>query len=251
MFNKENTTLVIQGNSYLNYTEKFIDQYLKYFKNVIFSTWIDDPIKETGNFKLIRNNPVSPGPGNINLQIKSSFSGCVAATTKYIIKTRSDILIEDPEKWLEFFSQNYIDNRIFVLGLSKIYIFSPRDQIFAGEKNDMINLFNISLHGGDYDSTPSLFSMYPELYLGTSYYARFSDKVKFFMKVPSIYLYANALSRDQALKEWNIIGTKYMYPVSKNLKYQWPKHMPTGEYNYQQTALTYGEFWHEDLTNDC
>lgn len=245
MYTTENTTLVIQGNSFKNYTLLFLEEYKKYFKHIILSTWDDEDFDPNG-YTLIKNQkPEIPGPGNVNLQLKSSLSGCLAATTEYVIKVRSDIFLIDPHAWLRFFSENHAANRIFVLGLSNLFYFSPRDQVFAGLRNDMIKLFDIPYIDSVYE--PTLASMYPELYIGLNYYARFNSNVTHYLNNPQQYAHFNSPKRAETEQEWRKNGLKYMWPVAKSLKYYWPKRFPNGFYNYEETAVQSGEFWHEDI----
>lgn len=246
MFNRTNTTLVIQGIIYQQWTPAFIEEYKKSFDNIIVSTWEEDSI-DTDVEVLKNKKPESVGPGNANLQIKSSLEGIKKVTTDFTIKVRSDILIKEPQKWLDFFSEYYSTNRVFVLGLSNKFIFSARDQLFSGKTSDMLTLFNIPYLPGEYTPSPSINSMYPELWITLHYYAQFSEKVRIFLQNPSIYLYGNASLRQHTIDEWNRISTKYMYPVSRAQKYYWPKRFGENDYNYDETASTYGEFWHDDI----
>ena len=246
MLDRKNTSLVIQGQI-TQWTKQFIEEYKKSFDNIVVSTWDDETIESDG-FRLIKSKkPDSPGPGNANMQIKSSHEGIMACDTEYCIKIRSDILIKEPEKWLEFLSQNLSQNRIFVMGLSKIYPFSARDQFFFGKWEDMKTLFNIPYLQGEYTPSPSINKMYPEYWITLFYYSQFSEKVRIFLNSPEVYLYGNAPLKQHVFDEWRKIGTTYMYPISRNLDYYWPKRFGEGRYNYDETAMTYGEFWHEDL----
>jgi len=245
MFNQNNTTLVIQGNCYDQWTIPFIEEYKKYFSNIILSTWDDENIHIDG-IKIIKNQyPAIRGPGNVNCQLKSSLIGCQAAETEFVIKVRTDILIRDPESWLTFFSNLWKPNRIFVLGLSTIHLFSPRDQIFAGHRQDMIDMFDIPYINSNY--APTLDVLYPEIHIGARYYSKFSDQMKKFINDPNSYLLANAPKRHETIDEWNKIGHEYLYPVPRSLKYSWYKRLTNGEYNYDETAKNYGEYWHEDI----
>lgn len=245
MFSSENTTLVVQGQI-TQWTKNFIDEHKKFFKNIIVSTWEDETIEADG-FRLIKSSKPNPGPGNCNLQIKSSLEGCKASETEFVIKVRSDILLRDPAGWLQFFSENWTTNRLFVLGLSSKYIFSARDQVIAGRTDDMLALFSIPYLPGEYTASPSIGSMYPELWITLHYYAQFSQAARVMLYNPGIYIYEGSQLRGIAENEWARIGTKYMWPVPRSLKYYWPKRFGENDYNYDETALTYGEFWHDDL----
>ena len=247
MFTKDNTTLVVQGNVYQHFTEEFLTSYASTLPNVIFSTWENETIPQSICTVLKNKLPDNPSLANINLQLKSSLEGCKLSKTPYTIKIRSDIFMKDIESWLEFFSHNHQENRLFVLGLSNVYWFSPRDHMWAGRTEDLIKLFDIAPMTPPYDSAPPITSMYPELYLGLSYYANFSDKAKQFLQDYQTYALINSPRREEMREEWEKIGTKYLYPVPRSLKYYWPKYFLNREYNYDETAQHYGEFWHDDI----
>jgi hypothetical protein len=255
MFNENNTTLVIQGNLYENWTLSFIETYKKYFKHIVLSTWDNETVDVDG-IQIVKSPlPEITGPGNINCQLRSSLVGCQHATTEFIIKVRTDILIKKPEVWLKFFSNYWNQNRIFVLGLTSCPLFAPRDQIFAGSKEDMIHLFDIPFINSNYN--PSWGNLFPELYIGAMYHSRFSETVKKFLEQPYDYLiseheyyWVNPKKRNETNDEWLKLRHKYMYPVSKNLKYSWYKKFPNGEYYYDYVAETAGEYWHEDIVEN-
>jgi hypothetical protein len=244
MYNYQNTSIVIQGN--LNfYSIMYVEAYQEHFDNVILSTWLDEDTSPF-NCKCVKSNKVEPGPGNCNLQITSSLNGLKEVKTEFAIKVRSDILIEDFDKWLQFFSEHQKDNRIFVLGLSDKWHYSPRDQIFAGRTEDLEILFDIPHLDGEYTATPSINNMYPELWLGLHWFANFSDETKLFLANPQKYILSNAPERNRAMLEWHKIKHDHLLPVPRNLKYKWPKRFGNGYYNYDETARDYGEYWYEN-----
>lgn len=244
---RKNCTLVIQGNKTI-WTTQFLEEYKKSFDHIILSTWEDEVI-EDDTIKIIKSKKPSPGPGNCNLQIVSTLEGIKQVKTEYCIKVRSDILIKEPEKWLQFFSENWSTNRLFVLGLSNKYIFSARDQLFGGKTEDMLSLFSIPHLPGEYTPSPSINSMYPELWITLHYYSKFSEHAHLFLHNSGIYIYEGSMYRGVGQDVWSKIGTTYMYPVPRSLKYYWPKRFGENDYNYDETAITYGEFWHDDISN--
>ncbi len=254
MFTKENTTLLIQGNCYNEWTSNYIEEYKKDFNNIILSTWDNEEINPSG-IQVIKNSPPQiEGPGNVNYQIKSSLEGCKMVTTEYVIKVRTDILIKDPKNWLSFFSTHEKPKRLFVLGLSRFIHFSPRDQIWAGTKEDMLNLFNVPYIEANYP--PSINNLYPEIYLGATYCSKFNENIKIFLEKPEEYLLSQnphtwygPPKNDLVTKEWEKNGLDYLFPVSKELKYLWYKKFTNGEYNYDESANLFGEFWYDDIKN--
>ena len=238
MFNKQNTTVVIQGPVY-EYTPEFIEAYLIYgIENIIFSTW-ENENTDCCQVPVIKSKlPTHTGTGNINLQVISSVNGIKKAETDYIIKVRSDILIRDIDKWLEFCSEHYKKERIFVLGLSYLYPFSPRDQIFIGVKDTLLNMFDIPLKDEDW-KMPSIYdTLYPEVCLGLNHHRKYDGIAQ---KCWENYNYIHSI---EVKEHWNKIKGNYMFPVSKNMIYDWPKHFPNG---YDYNNKSHGEFWFEDI----
>lgn len=232
-------TVIVNGPVY-SYTKKYLEEYSKRFK-VIFSTGEDDG---TTNFpcEIIKNKyPDKAGKGNINRQIVTSLSGLSKVDTKYCIRVRSDILIKDIDRWINFCSENKKSGRVFCLGLNHHEPFAPRDQIFIGETSVVKSVFDIPLTDEDYCHNVTSGSFYAELYLGIHFYSKFDEMAQICLNNPSV-VKSNMIKR-----YWSNLKADLMFPLSKHLKYEWPKHYPNG-FSFE-LAKKYGEFWYEDLTN--
>jgi hypothetical protein len=108
---------VIQGHT--QYVDNLIENY-KNVDNVIWSTDSDsnssdlEKIKNS-NITLVLNDKPSSGYGNINLQLKSTMSGIIKAEemgATHVIKTRSDLIFKDPNKFLNEYD---FDNKLHFL----------------------------------------------------------------------------------------------------------------------------------------
>lgn len=239
MYTFKNTTVVIQGPTYI-YTKHFAEKYQEQFEHVIVSTWPHEFKPVPG--EIINPMPDGPtGEGNINLHIISTRTGLTQVKTKYAIKVRTDILILEPERWLEFCSKYDKPDRVFVLGLSHANPYSPRDQIFIGRTVELCKLFGLP-HDRP-DGIPSIgYQLYPELYLGLNYHALYDPQAALCVNDPEEYLYFTGARRAETLMHWERTKGKYMLPVSRTLPYHWPKYFPRG-YDYNNP----GEFWFEEI----
>lgn len=237
MLNFDNTTLVIQGNI-VKETLPFYKEHQKKFKNIIISTW-ERSSQEGFDCPFISLKvPDLNGPGNINLQLTSSKYGLLLCKTKFAIKCRTDIRIDDPEKWLQFCSEQYQPNRIATLGLSNKFPFSPRDQIFIAETDVLINMFEAPLMNESYRAASELDVMYPELLLGLNHCRKYDEIAQKCWENPHF------VRSSEVLQHWQQVKTKYMIPVPTTLKFYWPKHFPSG-YDYSRTD--FGEFWFDTI----
>ena len=247
MYTVDNTTVVIQGNL-TQWTPEFLKEYEKTFKHVIVSSWSDDDwsnIWWDSYDRMICFKPPKPGRGNVNLHVRSTYMGLGVVKTPYVIKVRSDLLIQEPEKWLRFFSEHEADRRIFVLGMSDMYGFSPRDQLFAGKVEDLLKMFDIPYIDEDY-AVPGLDEMYPEVRIGLNHCRHYDYVAKRCWEQPEKYLFPGASHRHETLTHWSMVKGDLLMPVSRNLRYYWPKHFPNG-YNYDNKE--FGEFWYEEIAD--
>jgi hypothetical protein len=216
----EKLDVVIQG-SYTDFTDDIIDSYLKipFIDNIIVSCWDDNKqSKCRDNVKFIRNQyPSSSGTDNKNLQIATSLNGLKESSSKFSIKTRSDhkFTYDSMMKMYDFFIQynqrilsyQYDDsrpkNRILVAGIYADLLFHPRDHLFWGHTEDLVDLFDIPLEKNglvDIVKVPKerLWMYYEyfirtETYLGSHYCSNFNDEIIRFLLLPKEHLYDNAV----------------------------------------------------------
>lgn len=215
----EKIDIVIQG-PYTDYTDSIVESYLElpFVKNIIVSCWEDNkPPKEKRRVKYIRNKyPISPGTDNKNLQIVSSLNGLKECKTDFAVKTRSDqtFTYDCMMKMYDFFFNNRETNfhyqynhkkpfgRILVAGIYSNFLFAPRDHIFWGHTDDLIELFDIPLEQNsliDKVKVPkerlgNYCSYYTrtETYIGAHYCANFDEGILRFLILPEQHLYDGA-----------------------------------------------------------
>jgi FkbM family methyltransferase len=271
---KEKLDIVIQGK-YNDYVDELINHYqqLYFVNNIIVSCWNGDKepsAREGVKFKF-SPLPEDPGTGNRNLQIKSSYEGLKCAKTKYAIKVRSDqkysyncmlqmynFFIDNKERDLSYWPNNKMPrNSIITGGIFSPFPFHPRDHIFFGNTEDLIELFDIPHETPNFTKKYGIAKQFEsnhydkhirtESYIGTHYCAKFNTKLKDFLKDPELYLHDGAKNIDQVLEISNEITHKIFKPVpSRILEIEWPK------YNWQEYQISsqrdqFGEKWEEDF----
>lgn len=207
--------IVIQGR-YDSYTDEIIESYLQlpFLGNLIVSCWEDDkPNLDFSGVQFVRNKyPFSFGTDNKNLQIVSSLNGLKLCNSKFSIKTRSDQKFTH-ESMLSMYDY-YINNSkteynyrkpdfyIMISGIYNNLLFHPRDHIFWGYTENLIELFDIPL---EYNSVTDrvkvkkedLWKYYKfytrtETYLGSNYASNFYEDMKFYLLEPEKYFYDGA-----------------------------------------------------------
>ncbi|MFQ3675339.1 MAG: WavE lipopolysaccharide synthesis family protein [Endomicrobiia bacterium] len=248
--------LVIQGNLVAE-SPSFISYYAKetIFNKVILSTWegekdelIQSIRRDCPNVEIIQSVKPYAGMGNRNLQICSSLAGVKEAESDYVIKVRSDMLI-DFKLIYNFFFDNWKENNIYTLSVYSKYAFHPRDHVFIGKREDLIRLFDIP-----YDLTP--ISSYPqsihsivrtETYIGVHYYKHLSDDIEKFIEKPYLYLTDSSSCRQEALSRYYsfILNRQGFLPLPM-IPIFWPKYYPNG-YPFLYLKKAEGEVYHEDL----
>jgi len=266
---KEKIDIVIQGQ-YDDYVDELIEHYKKldFVNNIIVSCWEEDKESVSLNgVKFIRSKyPDDWGTGNRNLQIVSSLAGLKQVTTKYAVKIRSDqkyshkcindmydYFIKNKESALKFESnKDKPKNSIITGGIFSPFPFHPRDHIFRGYKDDLIDLFNISLESSsneksNYDVTTNIRT---ESYIGTHYCSNFDNRLKLFLKEPEKYLYDNC----EKINETLLISDKLTHKVFKSvpsniIELEWPKYGWT-KYKFDSQRERFGERWAEDFERE-
>lgn len=172
---RDELTIVVQGPIYEEQGGSSWDvlrSYRRVFPKapIVLSTWegerIDAPaLAEIGNIRIILNKDPGPdftGAGNINLnrQIISTRSGVEAATTRYVLKTRTDARIDSDlflhfyKLHLEFQPRGFIfEQPLAIYSLSTRnwrkgfipHLFHPCDWFYFGLTSDVASLFSIPL----------------------------------------------------------------------------------------------------------
>ena len=274
---KEKLDIVIQGQ-YNSYVDELINHYqqLYFINDVIVSCWEGDkaPAFREGAKFILSPTPEDPGTGNRNLQIKSSYEGLRAAKTKYAIKVRSDqkyshacmmqmynFFIDNKERQFSFINDNAKPkNSIITGGIFSPFPFHPRDHIFFGNREDLIDLFNIPHETPNFTEKYGIAKQYEsehydkhirtESYIGTHYCSNFNTKLKDFLEEPELYLHDGAKNIDQVLEISDEITHKIFKPVpSRILDIEWPKYEWT-DYRVDSQRNDFGERWEEDFKEE-
>ena len=164
----EKIDIVLQGPYNNDFVNEIALHYLAlaFVNNIIISHHTSDTKERLlhNNIKFIATDKVKPiGSGNENLQIVSSLAGIKATSTKFIVKMRNDqkYTLDSMKTMYDFYNQNSERklsftndaskpyNRICVAGNFSHLPFHPRDHIFWGNKNDLIDLFSLPLDNYD------------------------------------------------------------------------------------------------------
>lgn len=136
--------IVIQGGLWditLSTAERYKDHPL--VNNVIISTWEDEPLVDYSDI-IFNKLPDNPGPCNINLQLISSKNGLLAATSDFVIKTRSDQRLS--YKDISIICDKVVKtSKINIIGMSPNFPYHPQDHLFAGSRPELLKLFSTEL----------------------------------------------------------------------------------------------------------
>jgi hypothetical protein len=258
---QETIDIVLQGSA-TAYTLSVAEYYLNmhFVKNVIISCWVTDDI-ETDNphIIIVKNTDVeNPGFQNRNRQIKSSLEGLKRATAEFSVKLRGDqkIYINDMCILYDFYNKHRHRkmghtndtmkprNIIGVLGIYPRFPFHPHDQIFWGNTQDLIELFdcpycNSTPHGGEgFDQV-----MRAEAYVVIHYLAKFEPKIYNYIENKKTYLVDYSPKIIEALQVSRNMMDK-VFLVFPRIDYEWPKNNPEN-YSYELRKRDYGFYWYD------
>jgi hypothetical protein len=227
--------IVIQGGIW-SITQKCIESYkrLPFVRNIILSTWLNDPLLSTINHDQIVESiePENRGQCNINMQIISSRAGINACESDIIIKCRTDQLISNDcfLKLYNFFKSsrkndcklmqlNGIDlcDPIYVWCLNSIFPYCPQDHFFMGSKNTMQKFFSCPLADDSSKGNYIAYNNYhiqadanldwdssdirPNIYLGAHFCSLFSKEANKHINEYKKYLVDRAPNRFEAKQE--------------------------------------------------
>lgn len=249
--------LILQG-PFNDYAYEIATHYsqLDFINNIIMSCWDNDSTyTNSKQIKIVKSSDIFPsGIGNRNRQIKSSQAGLKEVSTEFSAKLRSDqkISLDSMKLMYNFylthqtraltFHDNNLKpyNRVCVAGIFKPFPFHPRDHIFWGNTQDLIDVFDIpydlSSTSDDYNHNTRA-----EAYIASWYYAKFDPTINHYINNYKQYLVDNAPYLKEALAKSNDLGPKVFKPFPK-IDFEWPKH-GLANYHYDYTARVYGEYW--------
>jgi hypothetical protein len=266
--------IVLQGK-YSNYVLETAEHYLKldFVNKVIISCWVDDMLPTPKNERIVfiqNNYPSVNGTGNRNLQIVSSHGGLKHVTTDFAIKMRNDQRydLDSMNKMYTFFHNNKErvttfegdktkpKNRILVAGMFEGFPFHPRDHVFWGHKEDLIDIFDMPLEPLGIEDKVKMkredywkyYDCYirTESYIGSHYASKFDERIKKWLLKPDQYLYDNAPNHSEALVLSENLSKKIFKSFPKEgIDLEWDKYnWPT--YPYDSQYSRFNERWHED-----
>ena len=132
-------------------------------------------------------------------------------------------------------------NKICVAGIFRPYPFHPRDHMFWGNTEDLLDVFNIpysNTQPGDCNYNKITRA---EAYIASHYYAKFDPIINTFINNDKIYLVDNAPKIAEAFDISNKIITKVFQPFPK-IEFEWPR-QNLKQYYYDYTEKYYGEYW--------
>jgi len=273
--NKNKLDIVLQGKfneNVLHIAEYYLE--LNFVNNIIISCWDNDSIPQINNdrIKIIQSEvPKNPGTGQRNLQIISSLNGLKNVRTEFTIKIRNDqrytkesminmynFYEQYKERQITFYYDDHKPkNRICVSGNFSEFSFHPRDHLFWGNREDLIDLFSLPLEIGKVTDkikfiVPEDYSLYyeyfirTETYIGAHYLSNFDQKINYYLLDPKKHLYDNSEKYSETRK----LSDKLTPQIFKSFpregidlewyKYKWKT------YPYENQRSMFGERWHED-----
>ena len=289
MNNVEKIDIILQG-PYTDFTDEIVSHYLDlYFVNkIIISCW-EGTVPSTNGIHVDNKNQAYchervecirsidnldySGVLNINYQLVTSLNGIKHSKNDLCAKFRTDqkYTHESMTNMYEFFIENIhtskpeinflnqdktAKGKIFIAGNFNTYLFHPRDWLYWGYREDLINIFDIPFQVNEYckqlkvnkqkcesngDYYFKLFTR-PETYIGAYYCSRFDQRIVEMVNNPSEYLYDAAPNIKYAHDISNEIVPKLFKSFSRTgINMIWPKnniwHFPISLYH---------EIWHEE-----
>ena len=258
--------IVIQG-PYTSFTDKILETYLplEFINKIIVSCWEGDRDysilpesvqKDADRVKFVKSPQYEgyAGPANVNLQLTTCRAGVQETEAAYVAKFRSDQLYtQDSLRQMWNFWNSYAQTeKIFILGDFFTHVFHPRDWVYWGYRETMIDLFDIpdeknfiaqgmGINSGNYGQYMNMV-MRPEAYIGAHYCARFDDRVVEMLDKPQWYLYDGAPRWDEAKKVSDEVMRKAFKSFSrKGIDMGWPRN---DIYCFPQDPNY--EKWHEE-----
>lgn len=236
--------IILQGGIN-NYAMEIANHYLAlpFVNRIIMPCLCNNPnesiVQHHEKIYVLNNRLIYPGPGNRNLQIKSSFEGVKFATTDVCVKMRNDqkVSLDSMQLMYDYYEKHKTGNTIFVAGIFPTFPFHPRDHIFWGKRQDLLTLFNIP-----YDFSPQTDDytkvLRSEAYICQWYYSKNNADAAYMVEHRDLYLLDNSMRRNEAIELSERI--KLFRPFPK-IAFEWPKYGLT-EYHYNYTQQVYGEY---------
>ena len=134
--------------------------------------------------------------------------------------------------------------------------FHPRDHVFWGHKEDLIDIFDMPLEPLGIEDKVKMkredywkyYDCYirTESYIGSHYASKFDERIKKWLLKPDQYLYDNAPNHSETLVLSENLSKKIFKSFPKEgIDLEWDKYnWPT--YPYDSQYSRFNERWHED-----
>lgn len=196
---------------------------------------------------VVRSKPLHfAGINNVNRQIVSSRNGLALVTSRYAAKLRIDqvIAIASLRRMDECFWRNAAEPcPIFVAGNYTRFPFHPRDHVFWGRTEDLVQLFDLPLCPDPFVASPDFTrSLRPEAWIGAHYCARKDRRVARFLADPQTFLTDGAPRIAEALLVHDQLRER-VFRTFPRIDLRWPKY-GLEAYDYA-TCATLSEYWAE------
>lgn len=241
----EKLSVIMQGNVN-QWTQELIWDFNKYMfvGEVIVSTWKGQPeSKDCRN--IFSNPPENPSVGNRNMQIVSSLNGAKSANCEWAMKVRGDFFLPELQKMWDFAKNNWTPKiKAFVLSVHRHHAFHPRDYVFLGKRQDIIDIFDIPLcqHPScNIDSN----ELYSHVIRSECYIAKFcyKDICKEIIDNEQEYLLDRSPLKQKAMEIYSecVRNNLVIVPFPK-VNFHWPAKYPNG--------YPFGCYEHEDIYNE-
>jgi len=200
--NSSDLTFVIQGPVYSKYrSDILVSEIALNFpgSKIIFSTWTDQDVSdiiERVDILILSEDPggiiamdSSQSPNNVNRQIVSTLAGLKKVSTKYAVKLRSDMTIEN-DFILKALESRPMKTDVTDFDLTKEYVLvtdvtsinpkinmvlphHPGDWFYAGLTEDLVNVWDIPLMPNSWFRYFENNSWPAEIWYETNYLSRF------------------------------------------------------------------------------
>lgn len=250
MVNLPKIDIILQG-PLDNYAIEVCAHYsqLNFVDIIYLSCWEDDQcnFQETSKIKIVRNKqPNNPGMLNRNRQIITSLNGILKTNKEFCVKLRNDqkIKLHSMEMIYDFyFKNNKIENNYSAknkIGITSYYPpfpFHPRDHVFFGNTEDLINFFNIPLDNDTFLNQEGNWNEHtrPEAYIAMWYFARFDNEVTKMINDKRNYICDNSKFNIEAREKSQQMMEK-LFVVFPKIDLDWPEKNIYNKYPYDITT---------------
>lgn len=179
MITSEDISVIVQGNicgtqeNPKEYTKKLCESIRRYYPEaeIIVSTWKGQDVEGIGYNRLVLSEPIGMTyiirpdgnvyPHTLNHQLITTKVGIEAATRKYVLKIRSDMIVNGDkliQLWNRYGEKEVKRNKVYSVSMKRIivlpsynhrrkmcYPYNVCDWLYFGLKEDVLSIFDIPL----------------------------------------------------------------------------------------------------------